>query len=809
MKNVWRDVRYAFRVLRKNPGFTLATILSLGLGIGANTAIFSLMNTLLLSPLPFENEAGILRIRDVLERPGKEPRMVGVSSQNYVFLKETVQSFVTLGAQTEASFNLVTEEPTRVQGAVISHELLPILGIEPILGRRFQADDDRPGAPARVALLGYDLWHRHFGGNPDVLGESVTINAEPYTVVGIMPPYFKYPYDAELWAPLGIAADSTPAAQHSLNVLGRLAPGSSREKAQQELDLFSQLLAQEQPDTHAGWSTRIVSLREDLTGNLQPRLFFALLAATGFLLLIACANVANMLLSRSLKSRGEMAMRVALGASRRRLVQQLVTQGLVLAFLSGAVGTLLAFWTLKPVIALSPVADMNAVFHDIRIDYRVLGFTVAVSLLVGVLFSLVPALMAARPDLQGFLREGSRATVSPRSRRILAGFVVVEIAVAVVLLVGASLMIRSFQSLLEFDVGYSKQNRLILHLSLPTAKYPEGRQKVDFVRQMLEHVRTLPNVLSAGVTTTHPLDVIRVGTLYSVEGQPPASADEMLVTNHRLVTPDYLKATGIPVLQGRSISEQDREDTAGVVVISKNLAETHWPGLNPVGRRIKRGRWDSDAPFMEVVGVAGDVDDDESFDKSWYLPIEQRIEALLNDNVTLVVETRGDPMEALPTVRAKIWELDDEQPIWGVGAVGDMIEANYREQRFSAHFFSLFAALGLTLAVLGIYGILSYTVAQQTHEIGLRLVLGAQARDLLQLILLKGLGLGLLGVVIGLASAVALTRFLASLLYEISPTDPPTLVVVSLVILLVALVASFVPARRAMRTHPMSALRYE
>ncbi len=809
MDHLWRDLRHAFRVMRKHPGFTLATVLSLSLGIGANTAIFSLMNTLLLSPMPFENEERIVRLRDVLERPGKEPRLVGLSSQNYMTLKEEGQSFVTLAAQDYSSFNLVAEEPTRVQGAMVSHELLSVLGIAPILGRGIEADDDQPGGPARVVLLGYDLWHRHFGGEEGVLGQSVTLNDEPFIVIGVMPPFFRYPYDSELWVPLGLTNDAMPPTQHYLNVLARLKPDVDGEKAQQELDLISQRLAEEYADTHAGWGLRIVSLREDLTEDLQPKLFFALLAATGFLLLIACANVASMLLSRALKTRGEMAMRVALGASRRRLVQQLVTQGVALALLSGALGTVFAYWTLKPMIALSPVGDMNLAFQDVRIDLRVLAFTLGISVLVGILFSLIPAFMAARPDLQGFVREGSRSTVSPRSRRMLAGFVVVEIAVAVMLLVGAGLMIRSFQRLLDFDVGYAKQSRLMLRLSLSPTKYPEDPQRIAFVKEVVERLRALPGVLSTGAVTTHPLDLARVGTLYSVEGQPPASADEMLISNHRLATPDYLKATGIPILQGRSLSERDREDTAPVVVVSKALAEAHWPGEDPVGRRIKRGRYDSENPWLEIVGVAADVDDRGSFDKSWYLALEQRVAAMPTENVTLVVETRGDPMEAVSAVRSKIWELDSEQPIWGIGSVTTEIEQNYREQSFSARLFSLFAALGLILAVLGIYGILSYTVAQQTQEIGLRLVLGAKARDLLQLILLKGLGLGLAGVVIGLAGALALTRFLESLLYEISPSDPPTLVVISLAVLIVALVASFVPARRAMRTNPMHALRYE
>ena len=797
--------------MRREPGFTTAIVLSLALGIGATTAIFSLINTLLLSPMPFENEESIVRLRDILERPGQSPRLVGMSSQNAYHLQEESLSFLEISAQDYTSFNLVSDgEPLRVQGGLVSHELFGVLGVEPLLGRAIQEDDDRPGAATQVAMIGYDLWQRQFGGGEDVLGQDVILNDQPHTIIGVMPRFFRFPYDAEVWVPLGLTRDASAPARHYLNVLGRLKPGIDREKAQQELDLMSQQLAEAQPDTHAGWRMLIVPLREDLSDDLQPRLFLSLLAATGFLLLIACANVASMLLSRSLKARGELATRVALGASRGRLVQQLVTQGVVLALISAVVGTLAAFAVLGPMVALSPLASMNQVFQDVTLDLRVLGFAFGVSIVVGILFSLAPALMVLRPNLQGFLREGSRSTVSPTSRRILTGFVVVEVAVAVMLLVGAGLMVRSFQKLLDVDVGYAKENRLVLRLSLSPTKYPDDIQKGAFVKRALENIQSLSGVASAAATSTHPLDDARVGTLYSVEGRPPASADEMLIANHRFVSPGYLKTLGATLLEGRGIEERDRENTAPVVVISKTFADEHWPGESAVGQRVKRGRYDSEQPWIEVVGVVGDVDDRGSFEKTWYLAKEQRYSALPNDDFTFVVETQGgEPMAALSGVRQKILEVDGEQPIWGIYTASQEIENNYREENFSARLFTLFAAVGLALAVLGIYGILSYTVAQQTQEIGLRLVLGAQPGDLLRLILMKGLWLGACGVALGLLGVVALTRFLESLLYGISPTDPPTLIMISVLILAVTLVASFIPARRAMGIKPMSALRYE
>ncbi len=810
MDTLWQDLRHAFRVMVKSPTFTIATVLSLTLGIGANTAIFSIMNSLMLSPLPFENEEQVVRLRDVLKRPGREPRMVGMSALNYSIIKEEGQSFSAVAAQDYASFNIAgTEEPTRVQGCYISAGVMPLLGVKPILGRGIRPDEDQPGARTNVVILGEQLWHRHFGGDPEILDETVTLNDEVYTVIGIMGSEYIYPYDSELWVPLALDAVATPPTQHHLNVVARLEPDVSREQAQEELEVIGQRLAQEYPDTNTGWDLLIVSAREDLTDDVQPKLYFALLATTGLLLLIACANVANMLLARALRQQGEIAMRAALGAGRLRLIRQLLTQGLSLALVSGALGLLLAYWAMRPLIALSPIADMNVVFQNVQIDIRVLGYTLLASVLVGVLFSLIPAFKISKPDLQSCLREGSRTTIGGAGRLVLSSLVVVEIALAVVLLVGAGLMVKSFQRLNQVEVGFARENRLVLHISLSPAKYPESAQKTAFVQEVLGQMESVPGVVSAGAVTTHPLDSARVATGYSVEGQPPSSPNEILPANHRLASAGYLRTMGIAFLRGESFTDRDRTDTPGVVVVSKRLADAHWPGEDPIGNRIKPGRYeDPNVPWLTVVGVAADVKDRGSFDRTWYVAMTQEYR-YPSENVTLVAETSVEPSSLIDPIRNKIWELDRTQPIWGISTADQLITGSYREQHFGARLSGTFAGLGLILAIIGIYGVLSYTVIQQTHELGLRVVFGAQRVDVLKLVIVRGMTLSAIGLVLGLALAFASTRYLTTLLYEISPTDPATLIGISLGILVIALLASYLPARRATRIDPINAIRYE
>ena len=656
-------------------------------------------------------------------------------------------------------------------------------------------------------MIGHDLWQSHFGGSEKVLGTAVTLDDEVYTVIGVMPRVYKFPYDSEVWVPMGIAPDDTRVLRHFLHVVARLAPGVTNAQVESEIGTIADRLAQELPDTNRGWGFALQPLREDITDDVQPKLLFVLMGASAFLLLIACTNVATMLLARSLEQSGEIAVRMALGGTRVRLIRQLVTQGLVLSLVSGAIGVLLALWSFRPLVALSQLSEMSVFFQELSLDLRVLGFAFVVSLLVGVGFSLVPALRVSRLELHDFLKEGGRALASRGRRRLLSSLVVGEVAVAVVLLVGAGLMVRSFKRLQQVESGFEVENRLTLKLSLSETKYPEDHQKIALLREALERVENLPGIASVDLTTTHPLDGARMAARYSVEGRPPADPGDRSITNHRLVSPGYLRTMGIDLIEGRGISEQDGEDGLPVVVISKRLADAHWPGESPLGRQVKVGDYDEDNPWMTIVGVAEDVIDRGDFEETWYLPYTQR--RFTREIVTMVVRGETEPASLIGAIRSAIHGIDETQPVFEVATHAEMLADSHREQRFSTLLFGLFAALGLIVAVMGIYGIQSYSVVQRSREVGVRMAMGAQPRDVLRLVLRQGLRLALVGLAVGLVGALGLTRFLATLLFEIKPTDPATFLWIAVSTVLVALLASVIPAYRAARVDPMEVLRYE
>jgi len=803
-----QDVRQAWRGMRRRPAFTLVIVLSLALGIGANTTIFSIVNTVLVRPLPYEDEDRLVRIRDLRIRPGRESRAINVSPINYSHLKEQAQAFVDVGAQTDQNFNLAgSEQPERVNGILSSHNVLDLLGLEPMLGRGFLPEEDLPDAPAKVVILGYELWARQFGSDPNVLDKTILLDDEAYTVIGVMPNYYTYPWDGDLWIPMGLnPQDEEINAYHFLHVIARLKPDVTPEGAQAELDTISNRLATEYPNSNTGWQIRAILLRDDLLeGDVEPKLLFALLGTSVFLLLIACANVTNMLLARSLEQGGEIAMRSALGASRSDLMRYLITQGLLLAVISGGVALLLALLTLRPIVAVSPVMDLDAMFHNVGLDLPVLGFTLGISLVVGCIFSLVPAFKVSRPDLQGLIKEGSRTTASRGGRRLLSSIVVVEIALSVILLIGTGLMLKSIRHLRQIDPGFDSENSLVMHLAMSTSKYPEERQRIALLREIVEAVESLPGVISAATTTTHPLDVARVATRLSVEDRPPENPGDVTYINHRLVTPGFFETMQIPILQGRGFTEQDREDTPMVVVVSKRLADAFWPGEDPINKRVKRGLYDSDAPWMTVVGLAGDVADRGEFEQTWYLPHAQH--TFPARYACLVVLTATDPMSLVNGIRTKIHGIDPRQPIYDIASTDRMLAQRYGEERFTTFLVSIFTALGLALTVVGVYGILSYSVVQQTSEIGMRIALGAQRRDVLRHVLRQGMTLGIVGLVIGLAGAWTLTRLLSSWLYEVSPTDPGTFVFISLLSLVIVGLASYIPARKATTVEPAAVLR--
>ncbi|MES1243428.1 MAG: ABC transporter permease [Acidobacteriota bacterium] len=801
-----QEFRYALRGIRKSPGFAAAILLSLGLAIGANTAIFSFFNAVLLRGMPFGDVDSLVRVRELRMETGQDPKPISVTGANYTAWKETNHSFQDLAVQVPSSFNLTgSGDPEQILGANVSANFLDVLGVKPILGRNIAPDEDRPGNPAPVVVLAHSLWQERFGGDPAIVGKTIVLDQQARTIIGVLPPRFKFPYRAEMWTPMGLdPADEALWRRRHLNVFGRLKDGVSLQQASTEMEGIAARLAQELPETNAGWSVQLTGLREDLVGDIRPRLI-AVFAAAGFVLLIACANSANLLLARSLDQSNEVSIRVALGAGRARVARQFMMQSLVLSLLSGALGALLAVWTLPALVRLSPLQDMEAFFEDsVSVDPRALGFTLLISLLVGLLFGLIPAFNATRPNLQGLLKEGGRSNTGLRGQRWLRAFVVCEVAVSVILLAGAGLMLRSFQQLQGVDLGFDDKHLLVTEMSIPESTYPERPQQRIFYEQVLEKVKALPGVRTAGLTTNHPFTGEYRVAPFVMEDRPQSSEDEFFFTNHRVVTPGYFETLGIPLIKGRTFTPQDREDTPGVVVISKRFADTYWPGQDPLGKRVRVNR--ADTPWLTVIGVVGDVNDQGDYKETWYVPYTQDWRIL---DMNILVRTAGDPLALADPIRRAVWAVDRNQPVYGVASMETVAADVLRPQRFSTLLYGFFGGLALILALVGIYGVMSYAVSQRLREFGIRMALGAQSAQLKGAVMRGAMLLTAVGLVIGSVVAILLTRFIASLLYEVSPTDPVTFGAVLVVLVLVALAASYFPARKATKVDPVTALRYQ
>jgi putative ABC transport system permease protein len=817
MQTVWQDLRYGARMLLKHPGFTLIAVLTLSLGIGANTAIFSAVNALLLRSLPVEQVERL--VHGSALREGFDP--FGVALLEFNALRERGHSFSGAGLGLFRSFNLIEQgEPERVDGAAVMADYLTTLGVKPVAGRVFTAEEDRPNGPA-VALIGYGLWQRRFGGQPRVIGQSLNLEGRGHTIVGVLPSGFDLPFAAEVWVPLQTSLQGLPLDQlsaHAHDFVARLKPGVSVEQADADAKEITRQLAAENPQTNRGWSFGVISLRRQLLGDRDGRVqqaLIALVAAVGFLLLICCANVASLLLARGVARESELAVRRALGASGWRVAQQLLTESLLLAVSGGLLGLLLAAWTLPLLAALNPIQPVtfSAFLKDIRLDGRVLGFTLLVSLLTAVLFGLIPALRAARAgDLMSVMRRREqRSGGNAAGRRWTSALVVTELALALTLLAGGALLVQSFQKLQQVEQGFQPQNLLKAQMALAPNKYRTHQERVVFVEQVLERVKALPGVVSAGTTTNLPLDFNSWDSSYTVEGQQPANPAEVPITAHRMVSSDYLNTLGVTLVQGRLLNAQDRADSQPVVVISEELARRAWPGEDALGKRIRRGRPDqTDRPWMTVVGVIKDVKEDRfNFRINrpvWYVPYAQHD---TNAPVNLVVKTSGDPAHLAAALRQTIRAVDPAQPVARLATMQEHLANVLATERFGAVLMGLLAALGLSLAMLGLYGVLTLAVSQRTGEIGLRMALGARGGDVLKLVLRQGMKLVLLGVGSGLVGALVLTRAMAGLLFGVSTTDPVTFALVALLLVMVALLACYIPARRATKVDPMVALRYE
>jgi putative ABC transport system permease protein len=807
LETILQDLRYGLRVLAKNPGFTFVAVLTLALGIGANTAIFSVVNAVLLRPLPYEGSHELVQLWGTLPQLDTAP----VSPANFLDWRERNRSFVRIAAYTGQNFNLSgVQEPERIRAARVSADLVELLGARPALGRAFLAEEDQHGSH-RVVILSHALWQRRFGGNPGIVGQTLTLNDESYVVVGVMPPDFAFPRAAtEMWTPIAFSpAERAMRDTNYLSVIARLKPGVTLEQARSEMGVLARGLSEQYPDTNTEVGVKVISYKEQVVGNARPVLL-SLLGTVGFVLLIACANVASLLLGRAAARRKEITMRAALGASRRRIVQQLLTESVLLALAGGVLGLLLARWGLDLLAALQPANIPR--LAELSIDRRVLLFASALSLLTGVAFGLAPALQASKLDLNDALKEGGKGAGEASGRQRLRSILIVsEIALSLVLLIGAGLMIKSFWRLMQVDPGFNPVNALTAVVSLPVAKYAETERQVAFFQQAVERVGSLPGVEAAGVTTDIPL-FGGSSTGFDVEGRPPSPPGQRPMVEYRSVSPGYFRAMGIPLLRGRAFTEQDRADAPGVVIINETLARLYFPGEDPLGKRLG---FSTPTDWRDIVGVARDTRNyglDEEVKPEAYMPYTQSAPGYLSGSVSamvLVVRTASDPQGAFAAVKREVQALDSSQPVYNVKTMEQYLAESVAQRRFNMLLLAIFAGVSLLLAAVGIYGVMSFTTRQRTHEIGIRLALGATPRHVLGLVIRQGMWLALIGIGLGLLAAFALTRVMQGLLFGVSATDPFTYASISLLLGGVALLACYVPARRATKVDPLMALRYE
>ncbi|HEX8775383.1 MAG TPA: ABC transporter permease [Pyrinomonadaceae bacterium] len=811
MRTMLQDIRYGLRVLLKQPGFTLVAIVALALGIGANTAIFSVVNAVLLRPLSFKEPERLVAVWETNNQLSADMRNRNeVAPGNFLDWREQNQVFEQLAALVYANANLSgVDEPERIQSMLVTTNLFQALGVQPLMGRAFLPEEENINSQ-RVVILSHELWQRRFGGDPSVLGRTLTLNGNQTVVVGIMPPAFQLQFPVntkvEMWMPLRLNPADAGRKAHYMYVLGRLKPGVSVSQAHAAMNGIAARLQEQYPETNAEKGANVVSLHKQLVGNVQPYLYL-LFGAVGFVLLIACANVANLLLARVSARHKEVAIRIALGASRLRLIRQLLTESIMLAGLGGMLGLLLAYWGIDLLIALSP-ADVPRL-EEIGLHGPVFAWTLLVSLLTGLLFGLAPALQASKPDLNEALKEsGGRTTGGVGRSRLRNMLVVSEVALALVLLVGAGLMIRSFMRLQQTSPGFEPKNLLTMNISLPRQKYKEQQQANVFFEQLLQRVRAVPGVESVGGIDPLPLSDSNETTGVLVEGQPALAPADRPEVGSRNVTPGYFQTMRIPLLKGRPFTEQDREDAPPMVIVNEALARRFWPGEDAIGKRLGFEDDEGKQEWREVVGVVGNVRHerlDVEAKPEVYVPYRQ----LPRNFMTLVVRTSSEPANMIAAIRDQVLALDKDQPVFGIKTMEERLSKSVAQSRFIMMLLAVFSALALSLAAIGIYGVMAYTVSQRTHEIGIRMALGAQGGDVMRMVVRQGMTLAMAGVVLGLVAAFALTRLMTSLLYGVTATDPWTFGVVPVVLSTVALLAIIIPARRSTRIDPMEALRYE
>ena len=813
MQKLWYDLTYGFRMLMKNPRFTAAAVLSLAIGIGANTAIFSVTNALLLRPLPYKEAERLVILWN--RSPGLNVEQDWFSPGQYLDVKAENQVFENVAATIDSSFNLTGQGVAeRVEGARVSSSLFAVLGSQAMLGRVFTADEDEQGKPT-TAILSYAFWQRHFAGDPNVIGKTLSLNGNSVDIVGVMPrdftlnkevmPTVNKISNAEILLSLPMGwGKRTTRTNEDYNIFGRMKSGVTLAQAQADVDRIVSGMKQQYPENYppsSGFMISVVPLLQQVVGDVRRPLLI-LLGAVGFVLLIACANVANLQLARSAVRQREIAIRAAVGAGRRRIIRQLLTESILLSLIGGVLGLLLTFVGLRLLVSLGP--DTLPRLNEIAIDARVLGFTFVVSLITGVVFGLAPAVRSSRIDLNGVLKDSGRTTGAGHNRARNA-FVVVQVALSLVLLIGAGLLVRSYSHIQNANPGFNPQNVLSFRMSLPNSKY-KGPAVTNFYKQLTDRLKALPGVESVGTSYSLPMSSVAFawGPI-TIEGYVPKHSADFIMSNERFVSPGYFSAMGVPLVKGRLFDERDVKDAQQTVIVNENLAERFWPNQDPIGKRLERG---DKEPWRTVVGVVKDTKE-FSFDNEPPISIYHPHEQFPIGTMFIVVRASTPTSALTPAITKELRALDPELPAFEFKTMEQRLSDNLSRRRFSTFLLGVFSLVALVLAAIGIYGVMAYSVTQRTQEIGIRMALGAEPGKIMLMIVRHSLVLVVVGVFLGLAGAFALTRVMSSLLFRVSATDTLTFVAPPLILAAVALLASYFPARRAARMDPTVALRNE
>jgi predicted permease len=815
METLIRDIRYGGRSLLKRPGFTAIAVITLALGIGANTSFFSVVNAVLLRSLPYKDPGRLVVLWETVSRDRRNP----TSYPNFLDWRAQNQSFEEMAAYAATDFSLVgPTQAERIEGELVSESYFSLLGVSAAQGRAFAPEENRVGNPQPVAVISYGCWQRRFGGDPTSINRTINLNETAFTIIGIMPKGFRgFSGAAEVWTPIAARDLLWPQTArfnflgsrdiHWHRVIGRLKPGVTFERAQADMDTIGARLAHDYPQANDKRGVQIAVAQDYLVGKLRTPLL-VLLGAVGFVLLIACANVANLLLVRAAARSKEISIRLALGAGRRRLMQQLLTESMLLALCGGCGGVLFAIWGSDVLVSILPVTLPT--FAAPQIDLRVLGFASLIAILTGLLMGLVPALQASRLNLNEWLKEGSKSGGGSHSHRTRNLLVATEIALALMLMIGAGLMLKSFQRMQQVDPGFRPDHLLTLRIDVPNQKY-QGGQRAQLGQQLIERSRALPGVESAAITFTDPFIFDGINLAYAIEGHAPLSPAERESAFLHLISPNYFQTMGIPLMTGRDFALSDNLNAPGVVIVSDSFARRYWPGENAIGKRLKFAPDDPKSPWLTVVGVSGNIKfrslrQDLNAETIIYQP---NLQSNVVVSLSLLVRTMNDPKAMLTTVQGMVRDFDRDIPVYSMATMAERLADQTTDVRSFAWLIGAFALLAVLLAAIGIYGVMSYAVSQRTQELGIRIALGARRSNVLRLVIWQSLKVTLVGIVVGLLGAFAVTRSLSGLLFEVQPNDPSIFGFITVLLVGVALFAGYVPARRATKVDPLVALRYE